>query len=170
MSKRAFKKYLTSLDKESLEEQLLDLYDRFPEVKTFYDFVFNPKEEKLIREAKAKISNEYFPVKRRKAKARRSVAQKYIRHFLQLGMEPHALSDLMLYNIEIAQTYSSEKENHPQSFEKSMLKSFEQAVEFIIANGIAADFVKRIQKITETTAEQKWGNSYNFERMLDRFL
>lgn len=170
MSKRAFKKYLTSLDKESLEEQLLDLYDRFPEVKTFYDFVFNPKEEKLVRDAKAKISNEYFPVKRRKAKARRSVAQKYIRHFLQLGMEHHALADLMLYNIEIAQTYSSEKENITQAFEKSMLKSFEQAVDFIITNGIAADFLQRIQKIAATSVEQNWGNSYNFERIVDRFI
>jgi len=63
MSKRALKTYLSQLSKADLEEQLLDLYNRFPEVKTYYDFVFNPKEEKLVQEAKAKISNEYFPLK-----------------------------------------------------------------------------------------------------------
>ena len=60
MSKRALKKYLADLQKEDLEEQLLDLYDRFPSVKKYYNFVFNPKEDKMLLEAKMKISNEYF--------------------------------------------------------------------------------------------------------------
>ena len=59
----------------------MDLYVRFPTVKAYYDFVFNPKEDKLIQEAKTKISNEYFPLKRKRPKARRSVAQKLIKHF-----------------------------------------------------------------------------------------
>ena len=47
MSKTALKKYLAGLKKKDLELQILDLYGRFPVVKTYYDFVFNPKEEKL---------------------------------------------------------------------------------------------------------------------------
>jgi len=41
MSKRALKKYLKELDKEDLEEQIIDLYERLDEVKVFYNFVFN---------------------------------------------------------------------------------------------------------------------------------
>ena len=78
MSKRALQKYVGELKKKELEAQILDLYLRFPVVKEYYDFAFNPKEDKLVQAAKAKISNEYFPVKRRRPKARRSVAQKYI--------------------------------------------------------------------------------------------
>ncbi len=99
MSKRALKKYLTELKKKELEEQLMDLYARFPVVKEYYDFIFNPKEDKMVQEAKAKISNEYFPLKRRRPKARRSVAQKYIKHFIKLGVEPHLIADVMLYNL-----------------------------------------------------------------------
>ncbi|AVR46310.1 hypothetical protein C7S20_14130 [Christiangramia fulva] len=170
MSKRAFKKYLKSLKKKDLEDQLTDLYERFPEVKTFYDFVFNPQEEKLVREAKAKISKEYFPKNRRKAKGRRSVAHKYIRHFLKLEMEPHALADLMLYNIEIAQAFAEEKDKITPAFEKSMFNSFEQATEFIISNGIVSEFAERIHRITEATLRQNWGISYKFEKLNDRFL
>ena len=47
-------------------------------------------------------------------------------------MEPHALADVMFYNIEIAQTFSKDMENITEAFEKSMLKSFEQASEFVI--------------------------------------
>ncbi len=72
MSKRALKKYTNDLKKKELEAQLVDLYDRFPVVKEYYDFVFNPKEDKLVQEAKTKISNEYYPLKRKRARARRS--------------------------------------------------------------------------------------------------
>ena len=41
MSKRAFKKYIKELDKEDLEEQIMDLYERFDDVRVFYNFVFN---------------------------------------------------------------------------------------------------------------------------------
>ena len=124
MSKRDLKKYLTELKKEQLEEQLIELYDKFSDVKVYYDFVFNPNEDKLVREAKFKISNEYFPVKGKKSKMRRSVAQKFIKHFITLGVDAFIIADIMLYNIEIAQTYSSEKLVKQELFFKSMLTSF----------------------------------------------
>lgn len=170
MSKRAFKKYIKSLEKEDLEEQIMDLYERFEDVKVFYNFVFNPNEEKLVKQAKFKISKEYFPNTKRKAKTRRSVAHKLIKHFLKLEMEPHSLADLMFYNVEIAQTYSADKENITNAFEKSMFKSFEQAVDFVIQNGISAEFLNRINHITEEAVKQNWSNSYKFEQVTDRFL
>ena len=170
MSKRAFKKYIKSLKKKELEEQLLDLYNRFGEVKGFYDFVFNPNEEKLIREAKLKISKEYFPPGNRKPKARRSVAHKIIKHFLKLEMEPHSLAEIMLYNIEVAQTFAADKDQLSEAFQKSIFKSFEQAVNFVIEKGISADFIPRIYKIGDEANAQGWLNSYQFDLLKDRFL
>ncbi len=170
MSKRAFKKYIDSLKKKELEEQLLDLYERFDDVKVFYNFVFNPNEDKLVRDAKFKISKEYFPPNNKKPKTRRSVAQKLIKHFLKLGMEPHALADVMFYNIEIAQTFSSDKEKVSTGFEKSMFKSFEQTVSYVIDNGIASDFIKRINQISREAEKQDWSNYYKFEKLNDKFL
>ena len=170
MSKRAFKKYIKSLKKKDLEEQMLDLYNRFDDVKGFYDFVFNPKEDKLVREAKFKISKEYFPPNNRKPKTRRSVAHKLIKHFLKLEMEAHALADVMLYNIEIAQTFAGDKEKLSEAFTKSIFKSYEQAVNFVIDNGISSEFVKRIYKIGDEAVDQDWDNAYQFEQLKDRFL
>ncbi|MCM8570179.1 DUF6155 family protein [Gramella jeungdoensis] len=170
MSKRAFKKYVKSLQKEDLEEQIMDLYERFDDVRVYYNFVFNPNEEKLVKEAKFKISKEYFPVSNRKPKKRRSVAQKLIKHFLKLEMEPHYLAEVMFYNIEIAQAYSKDKENITEAFQKSMFKSYEQAVNFVIDKGISNEFLSRIHKIGEETEAQNWDNSYKFNRLMDRFL
>lgn len=167
MSKRDLKKYLKELDKEQLEEQLLELYEKFSDVKIYYDFVFNPKEEKLLQEAKLKISNEYFPTKSKRPKLRRSIAQKYIKHFISLGVDPYVVADLMLYNIEVAQKYAAKREMRYSSFYKSMLNSFEQVVKYSIENGMVSDYKKRIFEIKDRAFDQNWENKKEFERPLD---
>ncbi|OMQ09054.1 DUF6155 family protein [[Flexibacter] sp. ATCC 35103] len=174
MSKRDLKKYFGELTKEQLEEQIIELYEKFSPVKVYYDFVFNPKEDKLLQESKVKISHEYFPVKkpnakwRPKAKMRRSVAQKIIKHFIMIGVDPFVIADLMLYNIEIAQTYSSNNFIKQELFYKSILNSFEQAVNFIISNGILSEFKERVFSIQQETIQQKWKNKYDFEAISDK--
>ena len=173
MSKRDLKKYVAELNKEQLEEQILQLYEKFSPVKVYYNFVFNPKEETLLQECKLKIYNEYFPVKkagrRSKPKMRRSVAQKYIKHFLVLGVDSFVIADVMLYNIEIAQTFSSENVIKNDLFFKSMFNSFEQVVIYLIANGILTDFKLRIIAIHNGTIAQKWYNEPEFNAIIERF-
>jgi hypothetical protein len=166
MSKRALKKYLSELRKKELEEQLIDLYHRFPVVKEYYDFVFNPKEDKLIQEAKVKISNEYFPLKRKRAKARRSIAQNYIKHFVKLGVDPHLTADLMLYNLELAQSFSLEK-NVPEAFYKSMGNSFNQLVQYISLNSLVNEYKDRIVKCYLFANDHHWPNREDFSKSLD---
>jgi hypothetical protein len=162
MSKRALKSYLGELTKKQLQEQVLDLYTRFKPVKTYYNFVFNPKEEKLLEDAKFKISKEYFPVNTRKPKTRRSVAHKIIKHYIQLGVDPFVIADVMLFNLEIAQQYSSEKRIKQDSFYASMLKSFTELVNYTQEHGIQSDFELRVSKIVTFTKEQRWINAEGF--------
>lgn len=169
MSKRDLKKYLHELSKEQLEEQLLELYDKFKDVKVYYDFVFNPKENDLVKEAKLKISNEYFPIKSKRPKMRRSIAQKYIKHFITLGVDDFIIADIMLYNLEIAQALTAEKEIKSEAFFKSMLNSYQQALSFMIEKGILYDFKSRVVAIMEETSIQKWPNHYEFNANVERF-
>ena len=169
MSKRDLKKYLASLNKEQLEEQFIDLYEKFSDVKTYYTFVFNPNEEKLEQEAKNKIMNEYFPVKSKRAKMRRSTAQKYIKHFMTLGVDPYIIADVMLFNIETAQKYSDKKYIRYSSFYKSMFNSYKQSAEFIIANGMAGEYRQRLKAVYEEALRQRWENEKDFERVYDNF-
>jgi hypothetical protein len=166
MSKRDLKKYLTQLSKDQLEEQVLDLYSRFKEVKTFYNFVFQPKEEKLLEDAKVKIGKEYFPTTKRKAKARRSVAQKIIKHWLQLGVDSYVIAEIMFYNLEITMLYSREKTRLPDAFFKSMLNSYIELVTYVSDNGYAKEFGLRLQKIANEVEHQKWINSEAFQKTL----
>ena len=169
MSKRDLKKYLLELDKSQLEEQILALYDKFPNIRTYYNFVFNPNEDKLLQEAKIKISNEYFPIRSKKAKMKRSTAHNFIKHFITLGVDPFIVADIMLYNIEIAQTFSSEKPIKQELFYKSMLNSFQQAISYIIEKGILEDFKSRVVAIQEETNTQEWINKQEFNNIIERF-
>ena len=90
MSKRDLKKYLAELNKEQLEEQIIGLYEKFSPVKVYYNFVFNPNENKLVQECKIKISNEYFPTRAKRAKAR----------LLVLASIAQILSGLVLFIIK----------------------------------------------------------------------
>lgn len=168
MSKRDLRKYLKELSKEQLEVQIIELYEKFNNVKVYYDFVFNPNEEKLVREAKIKISNEYFPVRGKKSKMRRSIAQKYIKHFISLGVDIFIIADIMLYNIEIAQTFSLEKNIKQELFFISMLTFFQQAVSFLIEQGIFYEFKSRVVVIKNETIKQNWFNQYEFNALLER--
>ena len=169
MSKRDLKKYLSELNKEQLQDQIIELYDKFIPVKTYYDFVFKPNENNLVKEAKLKISNEYYPIRGKKAKMRRSVAQKFIKHFILLGVDSFIIADVMLYNIEIAQTLSSEKEIKSELFYKSMLNSFSQAISFLIEKGILSDFESRVVAIKNEILAQNWKNHYEFNAIVERF-
>ena len=169
MSKRELKKFLNQLPKSELEAQIVALYDKFIPVKTYFDFVFNPKEDQLVNDAKVKISLEFYPLKRKRPKMRRSVAQKFIKHLISLGVDEFMIADLMLYAIEIAQTYTSKKTVNSELFFKSMLSSYEQAIRFMIEKGILNEFQNRVEAIKEETIRQDWFNQYEFIAITERF-
>ena len=170
MSKTKLSKFIKSCDREELEDQILDLYLRFKEVKEFYDFSFNPNEQKRVEEVKLKIAREYFPEGKRKAKKRRSVAQKHIEHLKKLEVETTQIIDLMLYAIEIAQAYTAEKMIAQEAFYKSMLSGYRKALVFIERQFLTEEFYARITKIKQTAFDQKWINAEGFERSMEELL
>lgn len=170
MSKRELRKYLKELTKEQLEDQIVDIYNRFKDVKEYYDFAFNPKENQLIEQCRFQISKEYYPVGSRKAKLRRSVAQKWIKKLILLDADASLLADVMFFNIEIAQTFSGEHIIRQESFFTSLYKSFDEALRFISEKGILSEFKGRIEKIANDACDQQWANRKAFEDLADMYL
>ncbi|MCA0347635.1 MAG: DUF6155 family protein [Bacteroidetes bacterium] len=168
MSKRDLKIYLSELTKKQLQEQVMTLYEKFGNVKTYYDFVFNPDEEKLSKEAKLKISNEFFPINNKKPKMRRSVAQKYIKHFIELGVDSFVIADIMLFTLELVQSFTAEKTIKQEAFYKSMYNLFKQVADFVVENGIFHEFQSRIKSIENEASNQKWMNSIAFSILVEK--
>jgi hypothetical protein len=146
----------------------MELYEKFGNVKTYYNFIFNPNEDKLSKDAKVKISHEFFPVHSRRPKLRRSVAQKIIKHFLELGVDDFVVADIMLFTIEIAQSYTAEKPIKQEAFYKSIYNLFQQTTKYVVEKGIYAEFQTRIKEIEKTTVAQNWYNTAAFTIILER--
>ena len=166
MGKRTFKKYVSGIPRKELEQQLLNMYEKFPSVKRYYDFIFNPKEEVMVGEAKARIRNEYFPQRRKRPRARRSVAQKFIAHFRRLEMDPMWVAELMVFNLETAQAFE-ELKKVPATFYKSMLNSFEETLQYVLLNYLLPEFKERILKIYQKVHERNWLHAESFARAMD---
>jgi hypothetical protein len=163
MSKKLLQKHLVELQKEHLEIMVLDLYDKFPEVKTYFNFVFNPNENKLLEQARVKVANEFFPLKRKRPKARRSVAQKYIKHFKTLGMSPELIAEFMWYNIGLMHTFCEEKPQRLPFF-KSFCNFYKEALQFASYHQIIPLY--KTQILAVYTASKDWENTYDFEMSL----
>ena len=163
MSKKLLQKHLVELQKEHLEIMVLDLYDKFPEVKTYFNFVFNPNENKLLEQARVKVANEFFPLKRKRPKARRSVAQKYIKHFKTLGMSPELIAEFMWYNIGLMHTFCEEKPQRLPFF-KSFCNFYKEALQFASYHQIIPLYKTKILAVY--TASKDWENAYDFEMSL----
>tara|TARA_R110002072_G_scaffold11333_3_gene51491 strand:+ start:535 stop:1047 length:513 start_codon:yes stop_codon:yes gene_type:complete len=162
MSKRQLEQFLKELKRKELESQVLDLYQRFKSVKEFYDFSFNPNEVKRFELSKSKIGKEYFPEGKRKPKKRVSVAQKEITQLINLEADPERIADLMLFNLEIAQTFCAETPVKSDAFYRSMLKSFRHALVYIENQFLQESFKHRIARIVEEANRQNWFNSDGF--------
>ena len=74
----------------------------------------------------------------------------------------------MLYTIEIAQSLSSERVIKQESFFKSILSSYQQAISFMIANGILYEFQSRVEAINQETTRQAWFNTFEFNAIIER--
>lgn len=166
MSKRALKKYLQELDQEALSDQILDLYDKFGDVKSYYNFVFNPREDILIKEAKARIAKEYKPRGKRRPKARRSVAQKYFREFKLLGVHPELIADLMSFNLDLMLGYEKTY-NCSEAYYKSILKAFKELIAFTRYNGLFTEFSNYLIDKQSLILSYNWPNVSDFEEILD---
>ncbi|MDA0278061.1 MAG: DUF6155 family protein [Bacteroidetes bacterium] len=163
MSKKLLKKHIVELQKEHLEIMVLDLYDKFPEVKTYFNFVFNPNENKLLEQARVKVANEFFLLKRKRPKARRSVAQKYIKHFKTLGMSPELIAEFMWYNIGLMHTFCEEKPQRLPFF-KSFCNFYKEALQFASYHQIIPLYKTQILAVYK--ASKDWENAYDFEMSL----
>jgi uncharacterized protein YceK len=170
MSKRELRKYLKELTKDQLEDQIIEVYNRFKEVKEYYDFAFNPRENVLMEQCRFQISKEYYPVNNRKAKMRRSVAQKWIKKLLLLDADASLVADVMFFNIEIAQSFSGEHIIRQETFFTSLYKSFDEALRFVSEKGVIGDFKGRIVKIAGDAWDQQWPNRKAFEDLSDLYI
>jgi len=146
MSKTELKKYLQSLTKEQVIEQVLVLYDNCKPAKEYFEYFLSPNEKEQFGKYKAIIVNEFYPKgKYADPKTRFSVAKKAIADFRSLNASPKLLGDLMVTLPEMACKFTNHYGDMWEQYYTSATTNFELAPKFLQKHGLLEKFKPRCQ-------------------------
>lgn len=156
MSKTEVKKYIKSLERDSLEELIMDLYSARKEAKEYLEYVVKPNDKGKLEEYRDIITNEFFP-KRGEGKMRFSVCRKAVSDFKSLDPAPEFLADLMLYIPECACEIANDWGDLWEQFYDAAENNFDAAMKYISKHHLQSLFQKRIDKILQNCEGSGWG-------------
>lgn len=156
MSKAAVKKYIHSLDREALEQLVLDMYSARKEAKELLEYMVNPNDQAKYEEYKAIITKEFYP-KRGEGKMRYSVCKKAVKEFKSLDPDPMLLADLMLLIPEYASQIADDWGDLWEAFYDGCYNNFRAALKYISDHELYPHFKKRIAKILQNSESSGWG-------------
>ncbi|MDE6339890.1 MAG: hypothetical protein K2K97_08920 [Muribaculaceae bacterium] len=153
MSKAALKKALKDLERDSLSEIIMELYEARPEAKEYLEFWLNPDAEEELQKYRKKIFKLFFMSE---GKTRRSPAftelKTHTKYFISLGIEPEKVSDLMLYILETYRDWLALRK-HVVSHHPRFDKLYGETAAYIETAGLEDLYNIRLSRIKEETED-----------------
>lgn len=156
-SSKKLQTFLKSCSKDELGKQIVELCQKFDQVKEFYTVKLSGGiDDTEIREKyKIIIRNEYFP-KRGFGKIRQAVVRKAINDYKKVAYSPVGVIDLQLFYVESACDFTKEFGDIDENFYVSAENTFEKTVKEIVKLELQTDFKERCQNIVNNAVEG-WG-------------
>ena len=153
----SIKKYLQTLTKEQLIGQIIELHQKYKDVKTYYEYFIDPNNNNVAEKYKLIIRNEFYPKKNSVGNPKLSVAKKAVNDFKKLSPPPEALIDTMLYYVENGVGFTNDYGDMYEAYYTSMESMFEAACKLVNEYGLKAIFEKRCATIVKATEDFGWG-------------
>ena len=82
MSKTTLRKELKNMNREQLEQIILDAYDARTEIKEYFEFFLNPDVGKLLDKHKARLVKELNRTRWGRSKARVTILKLSVKYFM----------------------------------------------------------------------------------------
>ncbi|MBD5340780.1 MAG: hypothetical protein HDR94_04320 [Bacteroides sp.] len=150
MSKAALKKAIKDMERDSLAEVIMELYESRPEAKEYLEFWLNPDAEAELQKYRKKVFKIFFISE---GKPRRSPAfaelKTLTKYFISLGVESEKVADLMLYILECYRDWLANRRyviSHTARFDKL----YDETATYIDAAGLEDLYGIRLSRIKET--------------------
>lgn len=168
-TKTELSKYLKQSTKAELEKEVKKLYDKFKEVKQYYEIEFTTDTTKIVETHKKKIYKEYFTSRGYPGKGRSNASRKVITDFKKISIFQKDVIELLLYRVEVMLDYA-EYGDMGEAFYNSLTRSFDEACKLMANEQLIADFKKKSEKLLQTAYDIGWGVSdamdYSFEHYI----
>lgn len=153
----SLKKHLETLSKEELIKQILELNQKYKDVKTYYSYFVNPLDKEVAKNFKKIIRNEFFPLRGGYGDPKLSVARKAVNDFKKLSPPPEELADLMIYYVENGVEFTNAYGDINEPFYNSVAGMYRDACKLIKSNSLKNIFKTRCEKIVNETEDIGWG-------------
>lgn len=154
MIKPKLKEYLNMLNKDELQEQIIELTTIFPQVNDYYILKINGElEENLLKLYKKKINNEIFP-EDKEERVKYSVISEAIIEFQQISNVPENIVILMFHYIDQALNFIEVCKNVDEKFLISIEGVFDKALKLIFKNELEEQFQEKIKNILDKSNKE----------------
>lgn len=151
------RKYLHNSPKDTLVDHIVELFNKFPKVKEFYQSKLTDNgDSELHAKYKKIIRDEFFP-SRGFGKMRLSIARQAINDFKKICTKPNLIVDLMIYYVEMGVRFTLDYGDIDAPFYYSMESMYDSAAKFAIDNKITEEYLLRFNKILTDTDGLGWG-------------
>lgn len=155
MGLKELKQELSKLDKDSLINQIGELYKRFQPVKEYFELYLNHDEINLLEQYKQKVMEGFYP--KRGYELKLSISRKAINDFKKLTPSSQSLADLMLYYVECGVKLTLEFGDIDEPFYNSVENTYKNALKLIYDKKLKDEFNDRAKKIVVDTIDCGWG-------------
>jgi hypothetical protein len=146
------KGYLSGKTKEELVQEITAFYQRFPQLKDFYQIQGRDGNE-VVQKYKKLIIEEFEGKGRALPKARLSAEKKAVSDFKKLTGNPELIADVMLAYVESVSSFNSCYNPDAEDFYTSPEDMFAKALAIMHANNLLAKCETRAQEIVKNATE-----------------
>jgi hypothetical protein len=155
LTKKALLKHLNKSDKEDIIIEVVRLFDKFKNVKEYYQAELSDDANPTLDKYKKKIAKAYS-LSNPKERSTNINVNKLINEFKKICIYERELADLMLYRVECGVEAFNRNNNRSATFYNCIVVTFEDAIKLIVADQSMNEFRQRIDKVIKNAARGKY--------------
>ncbi|MFK7982185.1 MAG: DUF6155 family protein [Saprospiraceae bacterium] len=155
-TKRELSKFLKQSSKADLEKEVKKLYDKFSEVKNYYETAFTADTTKTVKAYKNKIYKEYFKRNGAPGKGSSNASRKVITDFKKIATFPKDIIELLLYRVAVMLDFASYSDLD-EAFYNSLTRSFDEACQLIANDRLEETFKNDCEQLMNDAYTVGWG-------------
>lgn len=157
MSKAQLKKYIQGLDREHLEEFILDVYSDVKPAKEYLDFFLNPDVDKVVDKTQRAIySKVYRPNGEPLGRLKFSKINDIMKDFASKLRDPYIVADMMVYLLTLLCDYGT-KYSHGEAFVRSLVANFGRLSKWLVSSGLENEYKDKMSSLIVKTHSISWG-------------
>ena len=157
MSKAQLKKYIQELDREHLEEFVLDIYSDVKPAKEYLDFFLNPDVNKVVEKTQRTIySKIYRPNGEPLGRVKFSKINDIMKDFTNKVRDPYMVADMMVYLLTLLCEFGL-RYGHGEAFVRSLVANFGRLSKWLVSSGLENEYKDKMNSLIDKTHRIGWG-------------